>query len=72
MLDDSEQGEGAARRSTALPHHVDGAEVFWHVEKLTAVSPRAGHLLVENLGASRAAKLPKLGVDRLGLGADGA
>jgi hypothetical protein len=41
-----------------------------HVEKLAAVSPRAGYLLAVNLGASRAAKLLKLRVEGLAVGAD--
>jgi hypothetical protein len=44
--------------------------VFEHVEKLAAVSPRAGNLLAVNLGASRATKLLKLSVERLPVSAD--
>jgi hypothetical protein len=41
-----------------------------HLQKLAAVAVRARHLLAVNLGATRAAKLLKLGVERLPVGAD--
>ena len=40
------------------------------LEKLAPVGSRARHLLAVNLGASRAAKLLKLRVERLAVGAD--
>jgi hypothetical protein len=49
---------------------IAGGEVLEHVEKLAAVGPRARHLLAVNFGASRAAKLLKLGVKGLPIGAD--
>ena len=71
-LDDGEQGKGAAREAV-YPRHdhpISGHEVLEHVEKLAAVGPSAGHLLAVNLGASRAAKLLKLSVEGLPVGAD--
>jgi phosphoglycolate phosphatase len=51
-------------------HRIAGGEMLEHVKKLAAVSARDGHLLSVNLGASRAAKLLKLRVEGLAVGAD--
>jgi hypothetical protein len=45
-------------------------KVTQHVEELSPVGSRAGHLLAVNLRAARAAKLRKLAVERLAHGAD--
>jgi hypothetical protein len=65
LLDDGEQVEGAARQPVDARHghHVAGAEMAEHVEKLPPVGSRACHLLAVNLGASDAAKLLKLAVE---------
>ncbi len=47
-----------------------GARAVEHFEKLAPVVVRARHLLAVNLGAARTAKLLKLGVERLPVGAD--
>jgi hypothetical protein len=47
-----------------------GAMVSSSFEELAAVVVRAGHLLAVNLGAAGAAKLLKLAVERLAVGAD--
>ena len=74
LLDDGEQVEGAPRQPVNARHchHVAGREVFEHVEKLASVVMCARHLLALNLGASRAAKLLKLAVAHLAVGADAA
>jgi hypothetical protein len=45
-------------------HPVAGSEGGEHSQKLAPVAVRARHLLAVNLGATRAAKLLKLGVER--------
>jgi len=57
FFDDGEQVEDAAGEAVDARHrhHVAGAEVFEHVEKLAAVAVRARYLLAINLGATRAA-----------------
>jgi hypothetical protein len=64
--------EGAAREAVdpGDGHHVAGVEDVQHFEKLAAVGAHACYLLAVNLGASRAAKLLKLGVERLAVGPD--
>jgi len=71
-LDDGEQVEGAAREAVDARHrhHVAGGEGVEHFQKLAPVAVRARHLLAVNLGATRPAKLLKLGVERLPVGAD--
>jgi hypothetical protein len=51
-------------------HHVAGRKALEHFEKLAPVAARARYLLAVNLRASRAAKLLKLGVERLPVGAN--
>ena len=72
LLDDAEQVEGAAGEAVDARHrhHVAGGEALQHFEKLAPVAVRARHLLTVNIGAARAAKLLKLGVERLPVGAD--
>jgi hypothetical protein len=72
-LNDGETGRKVlrARRFDARHRHrVAGGESGEHFEKLAPVVVRARHLLPVNLGAARAAKLLKLGVERLPVGAD--
>jgi len=71
-LDDGKEVEGAARQPVDARHrhHVAGGEGLEQFEKLAAVAVRARHLLAVNLRTARAAKLPKLGVERLPVGAD--
>ena len=73
LLDDSEQVEGAGREAVnpRYRHHVAGGEGLQHFEKFAPAAVRAGHLLAVNLGGTaRAAKLLKLGVERLPVSAD--
>ena len=51
-------------------HHVARREALEQFEKLAPVAARARYLLAVNLGASRAAKLLKVGVERLPVGAN--
>ena len=51
-------------------HHVARNEGLEHFENLAPVVVRAGYLLAVNLGASDAAQLLKLAVERLAHGAD--
>jgi hypothetical protein len=71
-LDDREQVEGRAREAVdpRHRHHVVGGEGSEHFEEFAPVVVRARHRLAVNLGASRAAQLLKLGVERLSIGAD--
>jgi hypothetical protein len=73
-LDDLEQVEGAAGEAVNPRHrdHVAGAETVEHAEKLAPVSARTRHLLAVDVpvGASGGAKLLKLGIERLAVGAD--
>jgi hypothetical protein len=64
--------EGAAREAVDARHghHVAGGEGVWQFEKLAAVAARARHLLAVNLRTACAAKLLKLGVERLPVGAN--
>jgi hypothetical protein len=57
LLDDGEQVEGAAQQAVNAchRHHVAEREDVQHFQELAAVVARAGHLLTENLGASRTA-----------------
>jgi hypothetical protein len=72
LLDDGKQIEGAARDAVDAchRHHVAGREGVEHFRKLAPVAVRAGHVLPQNLGATRAAKLFKLRIERLAVGAD--
>ena len=73
LLDDGEPAEGAAREAINARHrqHAAGGEGHEQFEKLAPVGPRARHLLAVNLGGTaRAAKLLKLGVERLAVSAD--
>jgi hypothetical protein len=73
-LDDAEQIKGAASEAVdpRHRHHVAGGELAEHPVKLAPVGARARHLLAEDVaaGASGLAKLPKLAVEGLPLGAD--
>jgi hypothetical protein len=73
LLDDAKQVEGAARGAVNARHrhHVAGSEApLEQFEKLAPVAVRAGHLLAVNFGAACAAKLLKLRIERLPVGAD--
>jgi hypothetical protein len=54
----------------ARRHHVTGGEGFQHPQQLAPVGLRSARLLAVNLGASFGAKLHKLRVERLAVGAD--
>jgi hypothetical protein len=73
-LDDGEQVEGAAGEAVdpRHRHHVAGGELAEHPVKLAPVGPRARYLLAVDVsaGASGGAKLLKLGVEGLPVGAD--
>jgi hypothetical protein len=73
-LDDGEQVERAARQPANARHchHVAGGEAVEHTEKLAPVGSRACHLLAVDVpaAASGSAKLVKLRVERLPIGAD--
>ena len=71
-LDDGKEVEGAARQPVDARHrhHVAGGEGGEHFEEFAPVVVRPRHLLAVNLRTARAAKLPKLGVERLPVGAD--
>ena len=74
LLDDGEQVEGAARQpvNPRHRHHVAGGQLAEHPVKLAPVGPRARHLLAVDVpaAASGGAKLVKLAVERLPVGAD--
>ena len=73
-LDDAEQVKGAAREpvNPRYRHHVAGRQLAEHPQKLTPVGPGARHLLSVDVAAaaSGGAKLLKLAVEGLPVGAD--
>src|SRR5205807_10428721 len=73
-LDDGEQVEGAAGQpvNPCHRHHVAGGQLAEHPVKLAPVGPRARHLLAIDVpaAASGGAKLLKLAVEGLPVGAD--
>ena len=73
-LDDGEQVEGAARQPVdpRHRHQVAGGQLAEHAVKLVPVGPRTCDLLSVDVpaGASGLAKLPKLAVEGLPVGAD--
>jgi hypothetical protein len=74
LLDDGEQVEGAAGEAVNPRHrdHVAGAETVEHAEKLAPVGVRTRHPLAIDVpaAASGGAKLLKLAVEGLPIGAD--
>jgi hypothetical protein len=73
-IDDGEQIERAARQPVDARHrhYVARGEAVEHAGKLGPVGPRARHLLAVDVpaAASGSAKLVKLGIERLPIGAD--